>query len=186
MCGSRDAFWAASIAARFTNPMIEAIVETAELSNADAARYLTDVIIKRRDKVVAYWIEQTNPLDRFSVEHARPGAGVAIRFDNAAVRLGVERAPATYQVRWSTLDNQTGLQRAVGGDIALDRERLAIPEEAWGTIDTDGARYAVAAISTVHAAHPHWSRPVMVTVRERRDAIDVVGIERPEGSNSTR
>jgi hypothetical protein len=31
--------------------MIEAIVKTGELSDPAAARYLTDVIIKRRDKV---------------------------------------------------------------------------------------------------------------------------------------
>ena len=35
-----DAFWAASIASRFSNEMIKAIVDTGELSDPDAARYL--------------------------------------------------------------------------------------------------------------------------------------------------
>src|SRR5688572_3160746 len=42
-----DAFWAASLASRFTDPMIRAIVATAELSDAKAAEYMTDVLIKR-------------------------------------------------------------------------------------------------------------------------------------------
>jgi hypothetical protein len=68
-----DAFWAASITSRFSNEVIKAIVDTGELSDPDAARYLTDVIIKRRDKVVACWIVQTNPLDRFVVSQTSDG-----------------------------------------------------------------------------------------------------------------
>src|SRR6185295_2297819 len=79
-----DAFWAASLASRFTNPMIEAIVKTGELSDPAAARYLTDVIIKRRDKVVRYWITRTNPLDHFMVEPVIGGS--LLTFDNAAIR----------------------------------------------------------------------------------------------------
>src|SRR5262245_28475509 len=37
-----DAFWAASIASRFSDDMIKAIVDTGELSNPEAARILTD------------------------------------------------------------------------------------------------------------------------------------------------
>ena len=153
-----DAFWAASIASRFTNPMIKAIVETGELSDPEAARYLTDVIIKRRDKVVAYWIGQTNPLDRFAVEPAT-GARATLTFDNAAVRAGVERIPATYKARWSTLDNESGLQRAVGDEITTGDGRLDIPEEAWGAADADGARYAVVSIRTIHPDSPTLVSP---------------------------
>src|SRR4030095_9409440 len=58
-----DAFWAARIASRFTDPMIRSIVETARLSNPETARILGDIIIRRRNKSVAYWIARTNPLD---------------------------------------------------------------------------------------------------------------------------
>ena len=40
-------------------------------------------------------------------------------------------------------------------------------------------RYAIASIKTVDASHPNWMSPVLVTVRERDGAIDVVGLERP-------
>src|SRR5215510_11225680 len=78
-----DAFWAARLASRFTDPMIRAIVATGELSDAKAANYLADVLIQRRNKVVSYWISRTNPLDQFGVERA--GAATALTFDNAAV-----------------------------------------------------------------------------------------------------
>ena len=53
-----DAFWAARIASRFSDRMIRGIVETGRLTNPEAARFLSDVIIRRRDKVVAYWLTQ--------------------------------------------------------------------------------------------------------------------------------
>jgi hypothetical protein len=175
-----DAFWAASIAARFTDPMIKAIVDTGELSDPAAAAYLTDVIMRRRDKVVQAWIAQTNPLDRFAV--GRTETGPELTFDNAAIRLQVVPPGATYHASWRALDNTTGTQRAVADDRSLDFPRLPVPEAAWGPPDSAGFRYAVASIETLDASHPHWAAPVVVTLRDRRGAIDVAGIERPTGS----
>jgi len=175
-----DAFWAASLASRFTNPMIEAIVKTGELSDPAAARYLTDVIIKRRDKVVNYWITRTNPLDRFLVEPVIGGA--LLTFDNAAIRLRAAQPGASYKVRWSALDNLARTAKPVGDEVALDRTCALVPAEAWGPKDDTGARYAVAAIRTEHATFPAWNRPVDVTLRERGGVIDVVGIARPSNA----
>jgi hypothetical protein len=172
-----DAFWAASIASRFDDEMIKAIVDTGELSDPAAARYLTDVIIKRRDKVVAWWIAQTNPLDRFNI--ARAAAGIELIFDNAAIRLHASKPGATYRVRWMALDNATGMQHAVGDEIALTSPRVSLPDSAWGPSDRDGIRYAVASIETIDASHPTWVNPVLVTVRDRKGTIDIVGIDRP-------
>jgi hypothetical protein len=177
-----DAFWAASIASRFTNPMIEAIVATGELSDPDAARYLTNVIIRRRDKVVAYWIGQTNPLDRFAV--VRTPMGAELTFDNAALRLDVAQPSASYKARWFALDNAAGAERPVGDELSFERSRIPIPNAAWGPPDGAGIRYAVVAISTVHEDHPNWATPVVVTVRDRRNTLDVVGIERTTEARS--
>ena len=81
-----DAFWAASIVSRFSDQMIRGIVEEARLSDRDAAEYLADVIIKRRDKTVRWGITSTNPLDRFEV---RDGRAPELAFDNAAARLHI-------------------------------------------------------------------------------------------------
>src|SRR5436190_4738837 len=172
-----DAFWAASLASRFTNPMIEAIVKTGELSDPAAARYLTEVPIKRRDKVVSYWITRTNPLDRFAVEPVIGGA--LLTFDNAAIRLHAAQPGASYKLRWKALDNLARTARPVGDEEALDRMCALVPAAAWGPTDETGARYAVAAIRTEHATFPAWNRPVEVTLRDRGGVIDVVGIARP-------
>jgi hypothetical protein len=171
-----DAFWAASIASRFTNAMIEAIVKTGELSDPAAARDLTDVIIRRRDKVVGYWMTRTNPLDNFMVTGT--GSSVALTFDNAALRLRLATPAASYKVQWRALDNAAGTERAVGDEVTLSAMCASIPALAWGPADTAGFRYAVASISTAHPTFPSWATPVVVIVRSRNGTVDVVGIER--------
>ncbi len=56
---------------------------------------------------------------------------------------------------------------------------MAIPPDGWGAPDAFGFRYAVAMISTIQPAFPHWSNPVVVTIRNRNGLLDVVGIDRP-------
>ena len=176
-----DAFWAARIASRFSDRMIRAIVEAGRLSDPEAARFLSDVIIRRRDKVVAYWISQTNPLDEFQVRATGPGA--ELTFDNAAIRLRVAPPGARYTVRWSALDNLTGRQTSVAPDSESAETAVSIPDAAWGPADDRGLRYAVASIETRHPTFPQWARPVSVTVRNQNGEVTVVGIERPAGGN---
>jgi hypothetical protein len=170
-----DAFWAAGILSRFTDPIIRSIVEDARLSHREGADYLANVIIKRRDKTLRWALALANPLDRFAV---KAGSVPELTFDNAAVRLGVSAAPASYRVRWSSFDNRTGTEQPIAGEITTAETRVAVPEGAWGPADDAGLRYAVASVSTVDAAHPHWVTPVNVTIRQKSGAIDVVGIHR--------
>jgi hypothetical protein len=175
-----DAFWAARIAARFSDEMLWSIVDIARLSDPAAARYLGDVLIKRRDKVVGHWIAQTTPLDDFVVAEGTDGLGLS--FDNAAVRLGVARPAAGYRARWASLDNQAGRLGWIGGETSTIDGRVVVPVAAWGPRDANGARYAAASIAVDHPDHPHWVRPVRVTLRQRDGAVDIVGIERPTGA----
>ena len=164
--------------------MIRRSWRPADLSDPSAAKYLADVLIKRRDKVVAYWIVRTNPLDDSRCRAARTAR--ALTFDNAAVRVGVASPKATYRVRWSSFDNAAGRASAPGDEASVTDCRAAVPASAWGPRDASGARYAVASIAAVHPDYPHWTRPVQVTVRDRQGAVDVVGIERPTGGDRGR
>jgi hypothetical protein len=171
-----DAFWAARIVSRFTDAMIREVVEEARLTNPDAARYLADVIIKRRDKTVRWGITRTNPLDRFEI---RNGQAPQLAFENAAVRLrAVPDAPA-YRIEWAPFDNMAGTAGAVLATRTTDEPQVAIPLDAFGPPDAVGLRYTVASISTIQRTFPHWNKPVRVTVRNRNGLFDVVGIERP-------
>lgn len=180
-----DAFWAASIASRFTNQMIRAVVEHGRLSDPAAARFLADTLIKRRDKVVAYWISRTNPLDRFEISRA-PGGAIRLTFDHAAIRLGVASPDATYHARWSALDNLAGREQPVGDELETSDAALAVPASAWGPADDVGVRYAVVRIRTTHRDHPQWREPVIVTLRDRGGEIDVVGLQRPAMGRTSR
>ncbi|MFQ5790789.1 MAG: hypothetical protein ACE5JI_09975, partial [Acidobacteriota bacterium] len=173
-----DAFWAARIVSRFTDENIRALVARARLSHPEAAAYLTNTLIRRRDKAAAYWITRTNPLDRFDVL-GRRGSRLELTFDNAAIRVGAARPGATYRVRWWALDNLAGGEELVGDETALPEARVTVPEAAWGARDDVGDRYALAAIRTLHADFPHWRRPVKVTLRDRGGQVGIVGITRP-------
>jgi hypothetical protein len=171
-----DAFWAASIVSRFTDTMIRGIVEEAHPTNPDAARYLADVIIKRRDKTVRWGITRTNPLDRFEI---RNDQAPQLAFENAAVRLRAVPGASTYRIEWSPFDNMAGTAGGVVTTLTTAEPRVAIPLDAFGPPDAVGLRYAVVSISTIQRTFPHWNRPVRVTVRNRNGLLDVVGIERP-------
>ncbi len=180
-----DAFWAASIISRFTDEMLRAIVAEGQISDPEAAAYLTDVIITRRDKVVNYWISRTNPLDRFEV-HRLARTGLELTFENAAIRVGAAQQGATYRVRWSALDNLSGQETPAGDEVELAEARAPVPAAAWGPADDAGDRYAVATISTRHPDFPHWEEPVVVSLRNRAGDVEVVGIERPRTDPDTR
>jgi hypothetical protein len=160
---------------RFTDTMIRAVVEQAQLSNSDGAAYLGDVIIKRRDKTVRWGITATNPLDRFEV---RGGPSPELAFDNIAVRLGYAQG-ARYTVRWAAFDNHTGTTSAAQPPIDADAMRTPVPADIWGPPDAAGIRYAVASLATDHPLFRHWAKPVVVTIRNRNGVFDIVGIDRP-------
>ncbi len=172
-----DAFWAARIASRFSDETLRAIIAQAEIGDREAERYLGDVLIQRRDKVVKHWIVATNPLDEFTVR--RSPSGWELSFDNAALRVGAASGQASYQVQWSRLDNLSGREESAGDEIALGESRAAVPDSAWGPEDDVGDRYTVASIRTLHLNFPGWSEPVVVSLRGRKEEVEIVGIERP-------
>jgi len=172
-----DGFWAARIVAKFTDEAIRRIIENAAISDPEAEAYLIDVMIKRRDKVVDYWITQTNPLDEFTV--AGSGNNLTLTWDNTAARAGAASDTARYGVRWSAFDNRTGGE-AVLNDHELDEPGVAVPANAWGTPDAFGYRYLRAHVFTRHADFPWWEQPVVVTLRNKgNEGVDIVGIARP-------
>jgi hypothetical protein len=177
-----DAFWAAGIASRFTDDMIAAIVNEARLSDPRAVDYLTGVIIKRRDKVVAHWLTAINPLDRF--ETYRNPNGVTLTFDHAAQRLGLAPDNANYRISYATFDNTTGIESAAVPEVATMSREVRVPAAAWGPADGAGYRYAIASIRTVQAGYPNWAQPVRVTLRDRHGRIDVVAIDRASGDTA--
>lgn len=63
-----DKYWAAKLVMRFDKPMLEAIVKTGELGDADAETYLVDALYERARIVGERYLEAVTPLDHFSID----------------------------------------------------------------------------------------------------------------------
>ena len=95
-----DAFWATKIVARLSDEAIRALVETGRYEDSDTVEFLARIVMQRRDKIVAYYFSQLNPLDGFRVDD-----GVLL-FDNLGERAGLATADA-YEYEWFMFDNDT-------------------------------------------------------------------------------
>ncbi len=99
-----DAFWALRIIGRFTDEMIEGLVETGEFTDSRSADYLTETLIKRRDKILQHYLARMLALDNFRIQ-AADAASQEITFDDLRPGASVPAA-ATYAYRWFSFHNQ--------------------------------------------------------------------------------
>ena len=69
--GPEDHFWAAKLVMRFDRPILEAIVKEAQISAPEAAAYLIDTLMARRDAVGRAFLGEVTPLDEWTIEGDR-------------------------------------------------------------------------------------------------------------------
>ena len=98
-----DAFWAVRIIARFTDEMIEALVATGEFTDPGSARYLTETLIKRRDKILHHYLGQMLALDNFRFQKGVTRAQIV--FDDLRQQASLP-APLAYRYRWFSFRNE--------------------------------------------------------------------------------
>jgi hypothetical protein len=176
-----DAFWGASIVARYTESDIRTLVAEGRITDREAEEHLVELLLSRQRKILAYWLTLTNPLDDFEVQ---VGSGATeLTFANAAVRAGVAELPLRYRYRWFRLDNHGGERIAADTERAVHSEpgaraAVPLPSGIWGPEDDFGFRYAVIEIETDHPKYLNWMKAVTVTLRNRGE-IEIVGVERP-------
>ena len=162
-----DAFWAARIVSRFSNEAIRAVVGKARYSDQRATDYITETLIKRRDKVVRAWLVGVNPI----VDPAITGG--ELTFANAAVDAKVAPAAGGYRAVWSTFDNATQESKQIA-ETSASSTRMALPS---GLPATPGSFIRVA-IEATGGAHPSWSAPVHAYFRRSGEGWSLVGFER--------
>ncbi len=119
----RDAFWAAKIVASFTDEQIRAVVECAEYRNKSDEDYISDVLIKRRDKLCEYWFSKVTPLDNFIVK--KDGEKFYLSFENLYKKCGFLKMEALlrYEAEFFGKDN------SYVGSLNFNDERFLLPEE---------------------------------------------------------
>jgi len=162
-----DAFWAARRLAEVSDEAIRAVVETAEFTSPEAADYLTAVLIKRRDKVLARWLNLVLPV----IEPALGPTGT-LTFRNIALEKGAAAAPADYRIRWGRFDN------AADSATFQDDEQLVTAPLTQAPPDVLKADYVVAELRASNPRHPGWSTPMRAYFRRQADGWQTVGIER--------
>lgn len=166
-----DAFWAARIVGRFSDQAIRAIVGKAKYTDPRATDYITETLIKRRDKVLKTWLTGVNPLVDFTL-----GAGGELTFANAAVQAGAATPASEYRISWARFDNATGEATRAGTDVTTAQARAQMPPElAAGGNSLEFVQIQVAAI---HPGFPAWATPVTVHFRRAADGWKLVGLTR--------
>ena len=163
-----DAFWAARIVARFTDEMIGGIVKKAQYSDPRATDYLTKVIIERRDKVAAAWLNQVCPV----VDPVLAADG-GLTFTNAAVAARAATEGDGYQLQWFRFDNSTNARTPVGDAQTVSTAASRAPAELLGS-----GEYVGVSVTAKHATHPGWSRASTFFFRRGGSGWTLVGVER--------
>ncbi len=152
-----DAFWAAKQVAAFSDAEIRALVETGEYSDPRAANWITECLIKRRDKIAEAWFSRVLPLDHFRIADGK------LAFDDLGTARGIGKN-REYTVRWASWDKN-------GGTTTLPNTGLQVP--AFG----GEVKYLAAAIGC-GGADTACRNPVTVYVRRCEKGLEVVGIDR--------
>jgi len=164
-----DAFWAARIVAKFSDATIRAVVEKARYSDPAATDYMSATLVKRRDKVLATWLNQVNPV----VDVALDAAG-ALTFRNEAVDAKAATPAESYSLRWFRFDNATDTRSDVGEAIAVPGLRA----EAPAALLSSRPEYAGVTITAKHSQQPGWGRPATFYFRRAGNGWETVGVER--------
>jgi hypothetical protein len=145
-----DAFWAARIVSKFNDEMIRAVVGKARYGDPKATEYISGALIKRRDKVLATWLNQVNPV----VNVALSGVG-ELTFENAAVNARTATPAESYSLRWFRFDNAADTRSDVGETVVVAGLRSQAPAELLSS----GSEYVGVTITARHPQQTGWARP---------------------------
>jgi hypothetical protein len=163
-----DAFWAARRMAAFSDDLIRAAVRAGEYSDPNAAKYLGDVLIKRRDKILALYLTAVNP-----IVNPRLDASGRLTIENAAIAAGVAKGQPTYRASWMLFDNATGDTKPIS-----TTESQTTTFTAPAGLPTAAGSYIQVDVSADLAAFPTWKQPIKTHFRRTAQGWELVGLER--------
>jgi hypothetical protein len=161
-----DAFWATRIVMRFSDEAIRAIVNLGQYDDPEAQEHVAETIIKRRDKIVQYYLSQLNPLDDFRV--ADSGTSSSLEFDNLGLEAGLASS-CRYTYQWHSFDNLTGQTVPIGTPGVSEGTAALIPDSP--------SDFLQVSLSSQCSEQPKWSSSIEVFLRSK-GPWQIVGIRR--------
>jgi len=164
----RDGAWMARIIARFTRPEIEAIVGAARFSNPADTAYITDVLLARRQAILARYLTKLSPL-----ADVREAGGQICAVDLARASAVAPAAQFRYDVVQEAGGGRTPLPATIGPDGAVCFTPRALAAQALP--DGDPARRTVFRIRNGTAAGPLEIHAFDLGAR----GVRIVGLRRP-------
>jgi hypothetical protein len=164
-----DRFWAARIVSTFSNEAVAAVVRTARFSDFRATEYLTKTLLERKSKVLAAWLNGTNPIVNVTLS-----ASGELTFENAAEQAGVAKPAERYTVQWSRFDNAAGTDQDTSGEETLAQPRGLAPPSLLNA----RPEYLSVRLRAFHPDQPAWAHPLVVYFRRAGDGWSIVGLER--------
>lgn len=99
-----DAYWGAKLVMRFERAHLEAIVAEGKLSEPEAARYLVDTLLARRDAIGRAYLDALSPLDELLLTPGR------LCMTDLALRYGLVKSGT---VEWLGKGSDVRLSRAL-------------------------------------------------------------------------
>ncbi|HKO93333.1 MAG TPA: hypothetical protein VJU61_19395, partial [Polyangiaceae bacterium] len=166
-----DNAWMTRILSRLDREDIEALVSLGKFTSPEHARFLTDILERRLERIVNRYFAQLSPL-----ADPRPEAGSKLCLTDLARR----RAPGSSSFRYRARLRAQGAEREVAvevhdaGDLCL-----ALPHVAarGGARDDDPSRYVVVGIENGQA---EYALGVHLYDLGPENGFRVVGLERSE------
>jgi hypothetical protein len=161
-----DAFWGARLVARFSDPILRAIVEAAGYDDREAVDYLVRTLARRRDIITRQWLNGVNPVVDVSLSPTG-----TLTFSNAAVAAGVA-THGSYTIAWARFDNESGTSEQISV------EKQAEPRGTAPAMLLSKADYIAATIWSTHPERPGWAMPIRAYFRRDGAGWKTVGLQR--------
>lgn len=164
---SADAFWAARKVAAFSRSELEAVVETARFTQPQAASYLVETLVARRDSIANAYLDFAGGLDRFRVRAQR------LQFTDLRARHGLAPDSVVRTVIWREFDNQQERPADRLARVRTADETVPVPPSR--------ARFLRAAIRTPGAGETIAYLRRTGILPSGAPRYEVVGLERTAG-----
>ncbi len=131
-----DDYWATRIVGALTPEHIRTVVEAAGYPEPEAAEYVIDTLLRRREKVLAYFLEQVSPMDPIEFD----GGTLRLR-DMTIALLGWDDTGTSYEVRFHDgSDNEIAPAEALYGHdgvVEISVPLLLFLEHSGGYVRVD-------------------------------------------------